>query len=128
FGVSPVGGRSFDSRDDADGLPVAIVNLAFARTHFEGNAIGRRVALPTSAGELEWLTIVGVVPDLLAGGLGREIEEAVYRPIAQDPPGSFQLAVRSGASNASMAAPIREAVAGVDPDIVVSTMSSMETA
>jgi predicted permease len=128
FGSSVLTGRMFDSRDDEDGLPVAIVNRAFARAYFPDGAVGRRVAFPTDARGAEWLTIVGVVPDLLAGGLGRELEEAVYRPVAQDPPASFQLAVRSGKDAAAMAASIREAAAGVDPDVVLSTMSTMEAA
>jgi predicted permease len=128
FGSAALTGRTFDSRDDAAGLPVAVVNRAFARAYFPDGAVGRRVAFPSGARGAEWLTIVGVVPDLLAGGLGRELEEAVYRPVAQDPPASFQLAVRSGTAATAMAAAIREAAAGVDPDVVLSTMSTMDAA
>jgi putative ABC transport system permease protein len=128
FRSSALQGRMFDARDDAAGLPVAVVNLAFARAYFPDGAVGRRLAFPAGAGGTEWLTIVGVVPDLLAGGLDRELEEAVYRPVAQDPPASFQLAVRSGMAAAAMAASIRAAAAGVDPDVVLSTLSTMEAA
>jgi hypothetical protein len=129
FGSSSVlTGRTFDSRDDEDGLPVAVVNRAFALKYFPDGAVGRRVAFPTDARGAEWLTIVGVVPDLLAGGLDRELEEAVYRPVAQDPPASFQLAVRSGTAAPAMAASIREAAAGVDPDVALFAMSTLEAA
>jgi predicted permease len=128
FGSSVLTGRTFDSRDDKDGLPVAVVNRAFARRYLPDGAVGRRVAFPTDARGAEWLTIVGVVPDLLAGGLDRELEEAVYRPVAQDPPASFQLAVRSGTAATAMAASIREAAAGIDPDVALFTMSTMEAA
>jgi putative ABC transport system permease protein len=104
------------------------VNQAFARAYLPDGALGRRVAFPAGARGAEWLTIVGVVPDLLAGGLGRELEEAVYRPVAQDPPASFQLAVRSAVAASAMAASIREAVAGVDPDVALFTTSTMEAA
>jgi len=126
FGSSALAGRTFDSRDDEAGLPVAVVNQAFARKRFPDGAVGRRVAFPADARGAEWLTIVGVVPDLLAGGLDRELEEAVYRPMAQDPPASFQLAVRSGTAATAMAASIREAVAGVDPDVALFEMNTME--
>jgi predicted permease len=125
FGASAVAGRTFDSRDNEAGLPVAVVNEAFARTYFPDGAVGRRVAFPTDARGAEWLTIVGVVPDLLAGGLSRELEEAVYRPTAQDPPASFQLAVRSGTAATTIAASIRDAVAGVDPDVALYEMNTM---
>ena len=126
FGSSVLAGRMFDSRDDEDGLPVAVVNRTFERIHFPDGAVGRRVAFPTDARGVEWLTIVGVVPDLLAGGLDRELEEAVYRPMAQDPPASFQLAVRSSTAATAIAASIREAVAGVDHDVALYDMNTME--
>jgi predicted permease len=127
FGASALAGRMFDARDDAYGLPVAVVNRTFERVHFPDGAVGRRVAFPTDARGVEWLTIVGVVPDLLAGGLDRELEEAVYRPIAQDPPAGFQLAVRSAMAATAIAASIREAVAGVDQDIALYDMNTMAT-
>jgi putative ABC transport system permease protein len=126
FGASVLAGRMFDSRDDEDGLPVGVVNRTFERIHFPDGAVGGRVAFPTDAGGVEWLTIVGVVPDLLAGGLNRDLEEAVYRPIAQDPPAGFQLAVRSGMPAAAIAASIREAVAGVDHDVALYDLNTME--
>jgi predicted permease len=133
FGSSVLAGRMFDSRDDEDRLPVGVVNQTFERTRFPGGAVGGRVAFPTDARGVEWLTIVGVVPDLLAGGLNRELEEAVYRPMAQDAPAGFQLAgfqlaVRSGAAATAIAASIREAVAGVDPDVALLEMNTMEAA
>lgn len=125
FGTTPLAGRLFDSRDDEDGVPVAVVNRTFERIHFPEGAVGRRVAFPTDARGVEWLTIIGVVPDLLAGGLNRELEQAVYRPIAQDPPGNFQIAVRSGTPTSAMAATIRDAVAGVDPDLALYDVNTM---
>lgn len=126
FGASVLAGRMFDARDHEDAPPVAVVNRAFERTHFPDGAVGRRVAFPVDARGAEWLTIVGVVPDLLAGGLDRELEEAVYRPMAQDPPGSVQLAVRSGTSTTAMAGAIRDAVAGIDPDVALVDMDTMK--
>jgi putative ABC transport system permease protein len=126
FGSSVLAGRMFDSRDDDAGLPVALVNRTFERIHFPDGAVGRRVAFPTHARGLEWLTIVGVVPDLLAGGLDRELEQAVYRPIAQDPPAGFQLAVRSSTTATVIAASIREAVTGVDHDVALYDVSTMD--
>jgi putative ABC transport system permease protein len=112
-------GRAFDARDGPDALPVAIVNHAFERTFLPDGAVGHRIALPTPEGRTEWLTVVGVAPDLMAGGLERELEEAVYRPLAQDVPASFVLAVRSSIAPTALAQPVREAVAAVDPDVVL---------
>lgn len=62
IGQTLVAGRNFND-DDGDGkLPVAVVNEAFARRHFGGDALGRRFR--GVDGNLQpgpWRTIVGVV-------------------------------------------------------------------
>ena len=121
-------GRPFDSLDRAGGLPVAIVSASFERLHLPQGAVGRRIALPEQTGEPVWLTIVGVVPDLLAGGLQSDSQDAVYVPFAQAAPTRFQIAIRSRSSATALAAPIREAVASVDRDATLSFMRSLDEA
>ena len=128
FRTPLLAGRAFDSGDRAGALPVAIVSTAFASRHLPEGAVGRRIILPARDGGAEWMTIVGVASDLLAGGLDREQVDAVYRPLAQDAPMSFQVAVRSNASAAGLAAPIREAVAGLDPDVALFNMRTLDEA
>jgi hypothetical protein len=53
FGASMLAGRMFDARDGEDGLPIAVVNRTFERTHFPNGAVGRRVAFPTDARGVE---------------------------------------------------------------------------
>ena len=88
--------------------------------------MGRRIAFPARNGEAEWLTIVGVASDLLASVLDREQIEAVYRPLAQDVPMSFQAAVRSDTSPTVLVSPIREAVAEIDSDVALFDMRTLE--
>ena len=121
-------GRPFDSRDGAGGLPVAIVSASFERLHLPQGAVGRRIALPEQTGEPVWLTIVGVVPDLLAGGLQSDSQDAVYVPFAQAAPTRFQIAIRSRSSANVLAAPIRQAVASVDRDATLSFMRPLDEA
>jgi predicted permease len=128
FDVPVLAGRPFDTRDGADGLPVAVVTASFERLHLPDGAVGRRIALPEDIGEPVWLTIVGVVPDLLAGGLRSESHDSVYVPFAQAPPARFEIAVRSRTTADVLAAPIREAVATVDRDAALSYMRSLRDA
>jgi putative ABC transport system permease protein len=128
FRTPLLAGRAFDSGDRTGALPVAIVSTAFASRHLPEGAVGRRIILPARDGGAEWMTIVGVASDLLAGGLDREQVDAVYRPLAQDAPMSFQVAVRSNASATGLAAPIREAVAGLDPDVALFNMRTLDEA
>lgn len=121
-------GRLFDSRDRTGGLPVAIVSASFERLHLPQGAVGRRLALPERTGEPVWLTIVGVVPDLLASGLQSESQDAVYVPFAQAAPARFQIAMRSRTSADVLAVPMRQAVASVDRDATLSFMRSLDEA
>ncbi len=55
-------GRGFTTSDNADSVPVAIVNEAFARRYFPGeNPIGRHIRIDPAhrAGE-QWSEIVGI--------------------------------------------------------------------
>jgi hypothetical protein len=121
-------GRLFDSRDRTGGLPVAIVSASFERLHLPQGAVGRRIALPERTGEPVWLQVVGVVPDLLAGGLESDSQDAVYVPFAQAAPTRFQIAVRSRTSTNVLAAPVRQAVASIDDDVTLSYMRSLDEA
>jgi predicted permease len=128
FRTAALTGRLFDSRDRPGGLPVAVVNASFERLHLPQGAVGRRIALPERTGEPLWLTIVGVVPDLLAGGLQAESQAAVYVPFAQSAPARFQIAMRSQTSASALAAPVRQAVAGVDRDATLAYMQPLDEA
>lgn len=128
FRASVLAGRPFDSRDVASGLPVAIVSASFARLHLTDGAVGRRIALPEPASDPVWLTIVGVVPDLLAGGLQSSSQDAVYVPFAQAAATRFQIAVRSRTAAPVPAESIRQAVASVDRDVTLPRMQSHDEA
>jgi len=128
FAVSAVAGRLFDSRDRTDALPVAIVSASFEGRHLPQGALGHRIALPEETGEPVWLTVVGVVPDLLAGEFDTQSLDAVYVPFSQAAPRRFQIAVRSRTSANALAAPIRQGVASVDQDVALSFMRPLDEA
>ena len=90
-------GRAFDRRDTRDGVPVCIVNEAFARTFRGRSPVGQRVALrPTSSPEAKPVVreIVGVARQVK----GRPDETAefvqLYVPMAQDLSDDIFLVVR----------------------------------
>ena len=122
FNVRILGGREFITTDNAAGAPVAIVNASFARTHFAGDAIGRQFRRVRPRGVEPWMTIVGVVPDLLMEGLGNANGSAdgYYIPIAQsDVANGVRIAVRTRGDAAALAPQLRSAVAALDPDLAL---------
>jgi putative ABC transport system permease protein len=114
-----VEGRAFDSRDTADGLPVCMINEAFARRHLPGRSpIGTRLMLRAEASTTADgapCTIVGVATQVK----GRPDEPAdliqVYVPLAQNTSGDVFLLVRSASSDASgLGDAVRGAIARAD--------------
>jgi len=122
-------GRPFDSRDRHDGVPVCIVNEAFARTLHGQSAIGQHVALrPTSepGAKPNVREIVGVARQVK----GRPDEAAdfvqVYVPMAQDLSDDIFLIVRPKSGKAeALTASVRAAISRVDKEQLVSVRSVM---
>jgi putative ABC transport system permease protein len=122
-------GRDF-SVSDRPGLPaVAIVNTSFARTYFaDENPLGRRFRKGRGVAANEWLTVVGVVPDMLMQGLGNNDQSPAgyYIPIAQSDVTNFvSIALRTRGEPSSMAAPVREAVVALDKDLAIYQVLTM---
>src|SRR6185437_3178951 len=73
-----------------------------------------------------WREIVGVVGNMRARGLGELPPNEVYYPIAQLAVSGTSLVVRSALPPASLAPAVRRAVAGVDPELAVSGLTTMD--
>jgi putative ABC transport system permease protein len=122
-------GREFTPADVATSQPVAIVNESFARTHFPNvEATGRQMQRVRPNSKEPWLTIVGVVPDLLMEGIGNGNASAVgyYIPIPQsDVANSVRIAVRTRGEPGGVTPLIREAVTSLDPNLAIYEVSTM---
>lgn len=122
-------GRVFDGTDRAGSLPVAIVNERFVRQHYpDGEALGKRVRLGGLESTDAWLTIVGVIPDLFAGDPEDPRPPLVFRPFAQARSAFAYVATRTAGDPMTLAAPVREAVASIDPDIPIYWPMTLEAA
>ena len=122
-------GREFTTSDTTAGQAVAIVNDSFAHTHFPGvDPVGRQMKRIRPNANEPWLTIVGVVPDLLMEGIGNNNASPVgyYIPIAQsDVANGVRIAVRTHGDAAAVAPLVRSAVAGLDSDLAIYEISSL---
>jgi len=123
-------GRTFTPADRGDAELVAIVNESFVRVHFpDGQALGRRIKKrPTTTPDNPWLTIVGVVPDLILEGISNQGASPVgyYIPIAQSDVTNFvSIAVRARRDPAALAPLVRAAVAGLDRNLAIYEVLTM---
>jgi putative ABC transport system permease protein len=135
FGTFQVGvlrGRGFGGEDRRGALPVAVVNASFVRRHFpDGDPIGRRFREGARDSTRQWLTVVGVVPDLHMQGMGNNergtLDEAgFYVPLAQsDLRYSANVILRVRGDPMDRTSDVRAAVASLDPDLPIYRVLSM---
>ncbi len=127
LGVRLVKGREFKESDAQTGLPVAMVNDAFARSQFPvEDPLGHRVRFEANT---PWRTIVGVVSDIKTAGLANTAEPAIFAPYRQSGfvggEGAGFL-IRTAADVASLAPEVRKQVARADPQQPVIRMETIE--
>jgi hypothetical protein len=86
--VRPTQGRTFTPQDVDTSLPVAIVDESFVRQYLQGSAIGRRIRFGSetdkgvSFDNAKWLTVVGVVPQLVLDQYDGRQTAQIFRPLA----------------------------------------------
>jgi putative ABC transport system permease protein len=118
IGTPLLRGRFFATGDGPDAPPVAIINEAMARRSWAGHdPVGRRFKLGAPESDRPWYTVVGVVADMRRQGLEREPLPQMFSSLAQDPPRSVDLVIRSSSDEPlAMAGALRAAVGRVDAD------------
>jgi putative ABC transport system permease protein len=130
-------GRDFTSQDKHDKVLVTIINETLARTLWPGeDAIGKRFACcetgPQGRMDPVWHEVVGVVGDVRAWGLDRQVQPQFYLPIAQMPPNAWDwigrtmdlvIRTRGGAFPVS---DLKTAVASIAPGVPIYHLSTMQ--
>jgi putative ABC transport system permease protein len=137
-GVPLKAGRDFSAQDTRDKTLVALVNETLARTMWPGeNPIGKRFGCcedhgPRGQMNPVWHEVVGVVGDVRAQGLDRQVQPAFYLPLAQMPPQSWDwlgrtmdLVVRTR-SGTFPARELRATVASIAPGVPIYQLSTMQ--
>ena len=123
LGISLRRGRVFTELDHEDAAQVAVINDSMVR-HWEGrDPIGAQVSFNNGQ---NWVTVVGVVGDVKAFGLDRDAVAQVYRPLRQAGGLAGRVLVRTSGPPVEAAALIRNAVHGVDPDVPIENVRTLE--
>jgi predicted permease len=146
--VPVIRGRDFTEAEGDTLAPVAIVNVSFARQFFASavaesppslggrlrgaadlgaiDPVGRRIRLVDAEG-YQWLTIIGVVPDIMTDEFGAEkTEPAVFLTYPHQEVPALGLIVRTARPPATVTSAVRRAIRASDPAIPVSAAQTME--
>jgi putative ABC transport system permease protein len=128
LGTPLLRGRDFLDTDNADGLPVAIVNRAMADRFWPGqHAIGKAVGVPIAPFNM---TVVGIVTNVKHATMREIPGPEIYVPYTQKPWPSMQtmhVAVRVTSETSAATTALRAAVAAVDPDVPLANVVTLST-
>jgi len=129
-----VSGRSFTSADESGDAPVAIITAATARRFWPGqSAIGSHVRL---SGAEEWVTVVGVVADVRAYDLQRDVPDwingTIYVPYDSKAtmeggrvPSDMTLAIQTRLAEPPARDVLRQSIQSANPEVPVVEVKSM---
>ncbi len=124
IGVPLLAGRSFGAADRDTNTPPVIISRRLAKTYWNGaNPIGERIT-PDSG--RHWFSIVGVVGDVRAAGLAKDITDEVYLPLASQAIGDLRVFLHAAGPTPPIAKALSAAVHEVDPRQPVSSVQTLE--
>ena len=119
-------GRRFTPADRDSTVPVAIVSQSMAERYWPAqDPLGKRLKRPGDTNP--WLTVVGVVPDVMDSGLGDTLGPTLYLPYAQNSFPLVTLVIRSALPSGVAPRAVRDAVRRVDADQPVDDVAALET-
>ncbi|MDB6055197.1 MAG: permease [Verrucomicrobiales bacterium] len=119
-------GRSFDSTDSENSLPVVIINDAFAARYFARNdPIGKHVYLHAAAGG-KAMEVVGVVKSIRNRNLTESPRPAMYFSSNQGPELGMTLSVKTGIGTSATLSMIRDVVKSMDATVPLFAVQTLE--
>lgn len=125
--VRAVRGRLFTAADHAAGASVAVVNQAFANRYWPGEEpVGKRFRLIRDKTPKDWITVVGMVPDILQNTSRAEIDPVMFLPYRLDSRTWMSVLVRTQVPPSSVAQAVRLAIREVDADLPVRNVRTLD--
>jgi len=130
LGVGMKTGRDFADSDSNRG--VAIVNESMARRLWPGeNATNRRFRIVDPAGTPEWMTVIGVAPDLHLWGVdpdNSQVPMTAFAPYRYGELANTGLTIRITGDPATLTSAVRAAIRESDPNLPIFNVRTLEEA
>ncbi|MCU1238597.1 MAG: hypothetical protein JWP63_6564 [Candidatus Solibacter sp.] len=120
-------GRFLTDSDGADAPKVVLVSERMAQRWWKNESpVGKHIRLGAADSKSPWLTIVGVVGDIVHNPYDREPRRTLYVPMAQAPQLYMDIGVRTAGDPLPIAPAVTAAVRAVDSEVPVDEMRTME--
>jgi putative ABC transport system permease protein len=120
MGAAVLSGREFNDFDSPSGIPAVIVNRRFADRFWPGeDPLGKHLRLFDGRTPEEWLTVVGVVSNIVQDYSRQHVDPLIYVPYRQKPAGGMNIIARTRVPPASLGEAFRREVQALDPDLPI---------
>jgi predicted permease len=128
LGTPLLRGRFFSAGDRPGSARVAIINDAMARRWWPGgDPVGKRFKAGPPDSSQPWYTVVGVVAGMRRQGQEREAVPQIFESLAQNPPQSADLLIRTSSDDPlALASALRAAVHRADRNAPVYGVAPLE--
>jgi predicted permease len=128
MGTPLLQGRLFSTADGPGVPPAAIINDAMARRSWpSGDPVGKRFKAGPPESDDPWYTVVGVVADMRRQGPEREPFPQMFVSLAQFPPQSADLVIRTSSNEPeALAGAVRAAVHAVEKNAPLYGVAPLE--
>ena len=124
--VRGISGRLFNDSDGVAGPPVIIVNRQFAEKYWAGeDPLGKRLRTFRGAQPETWVTVIGVVPNVMQSGNVNQFDPLVYIPYRQRPERDMAVMARTTVPPETLGTAFRQAVQNIDADLPVYRLMTM---
>jgi predicted permease len=124
--VPLLSGRTFTDADTPASEGAIVVNEAFARHHMAGlDPVGQRLRFTRETGAAP-VQIIGVVGNTRHVRLHEDAKPEVYRPLAQEPPHTLVMAIRTSGDPRGAVSLLRGAIRELDRDLPVEQLMTMD--
>jgi predicted permease len=118
MGIPLVRGRLFRASDDPEAPHVALVSQGLVREKWPNeDPIGKLIQFGNMDGDLRLLQVVGIVGDVLHGGLDSPSRSTIYTNARQRPPPEYSVVVGYAGDGLALATSAREVAREIAPDV-----------
>jgi len=128
LGVTLIKGRLIKESDRVGSSPVVVISEELSRQAWPGeDPLGKRIKRVRADQNFPWMIVIGVVKDVKEDLFNYRVNRPVwYVPYAQvENNFPVNLVVRTNSDPTNLAAAVREAVHGIDPDQPISDVMTM---
>ena len=127
--VPLLAGRFLNAGDGPDAPLVVLVSERAVAQLWNGKSpIGQRIKLGLADSKQPWMTVVGVVGDVVHNPYDRQPRRTIYVPYQQAPALWMDIGVRTAGNPLLVGPDVTAAIRSVDPEQPISEMRSMDRA